>query len=118
MWVASPDDATGLVQPAIEAQNLPLTGDISERLVDDVIDMFLMEYILEGNVNGLTLKMLLPEQSRLTKEDPGWCETRVRMRNVSRSPYPAQNYNNPFVDSNADLGNASHVVDEIGEQFD
>ena len=119
MWVASPDDATGLVQPAIEAQNLPLTGDISERLVDDAIDMFLVEYILEGNVNGLTITMLLPEQSRLTKEDPRLCETRVRMRNVRRSPCPAErNYNNPFVDSNADLGNASHVVQEIGEKFD
>ena len=35
MLVASPDDATGLVQSAFEAQKLPLTGDISERLVDD-----------------------------------------------------------------------------------
>ena len=79
MLVASLVDAAGLVQSAIE-------GDISERFVDEAIDMFLMEYILEGNVNGLTLRMLLPEQSRLTKEDPRRCETRVRMRNVRRSP--------------------------------
>ena len=119
MLVASLDDAAGLVQSAIEAHELQLTGDISERLVDEAVHMFLMEYIQEGNLNGLTLKMLLPKQSRLTKEDPGWCETRVRMRIVRRSPSPAaRNYNNPFIDSNADLGNASHVVEEVGEQFD
>ena len=112
------DDSIGRLQSVFEAHDLPLTGGISERLVDEAIDTYLMVYIQGGNLTGMTPKKLQAKQARLTKKDPSWRETRVWMRDIRRSvSYVARDRRNPFVDSGMSFGDAAHVVEEIGEQF-
>jgi len=112
------DDSIGRLQSVFEAHDLPLTGGISERLVDEAIDTYMMVYIQGGNLTGMTPKKLQAKQARLTKKDPSWRETRVWMRDIRRSvSYVARDRRNPFVDAGMDFGDAAHVVEEIGEQF-
>jgi hypothetical protein len=112
------DDAIARLQAVFAVHDLPLTTRVSEALVDQAIDTYMVVYIQGSNLTGMTPKKLQARQERLSKKDPSWRETRVWMRDVRRSvSYAARDRTNPFAEAGLDFGAAAHVVEEIGEQF-
>jgi len=112
------DDAIARLQSVFAVHDLPLTTRVSEALVDQAIDTYMVVYIQGSNLTGMTPKKLQARQERLSKKDPSWRETRVWMRDVRRSvSYAARDRTNPFAEAGLDFGAAAHVVEEIGEQF-
>lgn len=112
------DDVIGRLQSVFQAHDLPLTSAVSETLVDQAIDTYMMVYIQGGNLTGMTPKKLQAKQARLSKKDPSWRETRIWMRDVRRSvSYVGRDRRNPFVSAGLSFLDAAHIVEEIGEQF-
>jgi len=112
------DDVIGRLQSVFEAHDLPLVSPVSETLVDQAIDTYMMVYIQGGNLTGMTPKRLQAKQARLSKKDPSWRETRIWMRDVRRSvSYVGRDRRNPFVSVGLDFHDAARVVEEIGEKF-
>jgi len=112
------DEVIQKLRGVYELLELPLTGPVSEELVDRAIGVYMMLYIQGGNASATTAQKLLAKQERLVKKDAGWRDTAQWMQDTRLNvAFQERHRRNAFAEPGLDFTGAARVVEEIGEGF-
>jgi len=95
----------------LELLELPTEGMVPKADADKVMDAFLMQFLMSGNVTSTTRREALDEVQEYTELYDGWAEADAWMTEVERQ------HMRPDARGLVDLADAKRVVAEVGMRY-
>jgi len=112
------DEAIQRLQSAYQAFSLPTTDRISGDELAKVIDVYMMVYIIGGDIATMDQNQVRVIQKDIVEMYPGWSDTQVWLRDMQGSvAYNHRGERNPFAAGELDFYRSAQIVEEIGERY-
>jgi len=111
------DEAVERLKVVYEAHSLPLDARVGETAARQVIDTYMMLFILGRNASEVTAELVAQEQATIEKAYPGWHETQKFAHQVRSGLVASKSAEPDFAGGQLTFQAASQVVEEIGERY-
>eukprot|EP00441_Pelagodinium_beii_P017986 CAMPEP_0197655300 /NCGR_PEP_ID=MMETSP1338-20131121/39375_1 /TAXON_ID=43686 ORGANISM="Pelagodinium beii, Strain RCC1491" /NCGR_SAMPLE_ID=MMETSP1338 /ASSEMBLY_ACC=CAM_ASM_000754 /LENGTH=567 /DNA_ID=CAMNT_0043230927 /DNA_START=119 /DNA_END=1822 /DNA_ORIENTATION=+ len=110
------DEAVKRLEASFAAHEQPLDSKLDEFRANDLIDTYMMIYILGKNISDMTPAKVSSEKASISRSYPGWRETQKFARQV-QSTVMAKASEADFANGEFSFQGMSAVVEEIGERY-
>eukprot|EP00933_Yihiella_yeosuensis_P044768 TRINITY_DN40033_c0_g1_i1.p1 TRINITY_DN40033_c0_g1~~TRINITY_DN40033_c0_g1_i1.p1 ORF type:complete len:595 (-),score=150.84 TRINITY_DN40033_c0_g1_i1:158-1942(-) len=111
------DEAVERLQVAYSAHNLSVDERIHEQTFGQVVDTYMMFFIMGSNSSDLTEKKVSIMQASIAEAYPGWHDTQKFVEQVRSGVLASKSAEPDFAAGNLSFRAASEVVEEIGERY-
>jgi len=99
-------ETLGRLEQAYEALQLPLSGQVSEKQSREVLEVFMMIYMLGGSFSASGQEEVRREHEAFTQEVKDWSEVQDWVHGIKEKFYPGA--------TTFDFSALSRIVEEIG----
>lgn len=112
------NEAMERLQSVFHFLGLPLADRITMEEATDVLDAYIVAYILGGNLATMSAEELQVMLARVESVYPGWIDTRLWVSDLQYDvEYVERGRSNPFIGDDYDFRRSAHVVEEFGERY-
>jgi len=111
------DEAVNRLEDSFSAHEQPLDSKLDEFAANDLIDTYMMIYIVGKNVSDMTPAKVVREKASISRSYPGWRDTQKFARQVQSSVVASKAGEADFANGELSFNGLSAVVEEIGERY-
>merc|ERR1719310_821887 len=111
------DEAVKRLEVSFSAHEQPLDSKLDEFAANDLIDTYMMIYIVGKNVSDMNPAKVDREKASLSSSYPGWRATQKFARQVQSSVVASKAGEADFANGELTFQGLSAVVEEIGERY-
>jgi len=105
------------LEVSFSAHEQPLDSKLDEWAANDLIDTYMMIYIVGKNVSGMTPASVVREKASISGSYPGWRATQKFARQVQSRVVASKAGDADFAQGELTFQGLSAVVEEIGERY-
>jgi len=111
------DEAVKRLEVSFSANEQPLDSKIDEFTANDLIDTYMMIYVIGTNISGMTPQEVARVQASASQRYQGWRATQKFARQVQSSVIASKAGEADFDNGALSFQSLSTVVEEIGERY-
>lgn len=109
-------EASQRLEVAYQIQNIPVGDTLDDARVYEVLDMYMMIYVLEGNLKNAS--WVRQAQNKIRRIYPGWTDTQMWVHDTRQNlAFAARHTTNPFVVRELDYSDVLRILEPIHEQY-
>jgi len=111
------NEAVGRLEASYQAHGWSKDETVGKEQVEDVIDTYMVLFILGKNVSVLTPEVVLEDKANMLAVYPTWPDTQKFTREVKQEVTEANAGNSAFFHEQFTFSASTQIVEEIGERY-
>jgi len=111
------DEAVTRLRAAYRAHALPLEGHISSKQVEEIVDTYMVMFLLGTNSSKIDAATIKEHRASITKVYPSWPESQKFTREVQHSVSKANVADKAFASGRLTFNATSRIIEEIMERY-